>query len=80
MTEFHFWAYVMLQQPCVWASRTSPAQKLWGLRVVFSPKTFLGLHFLFSGAFIIGRYGFDLFAVNKFEEKVQCEYVRNTAF
>ena len=34
LTEFYFWANVMLRQPHVWASSASPTQKLQGLRVV----------------------------------------------
>ena len=52
MTEFHIWANqsVMLRQPCVLASMASPARSR-ELEGGFIPKTFLGLHFLFSGAF-----------------------------
>ena len=41
MAECHFWANVMMRQSHVWASRASPAQKLQGLRVVYS-KDFSG--------------------------------------
>ena len=38
----------MLKQPRVWGSRVSPAQKSWGLRMIYS-KTFQADNFLFSG-------------------------------
>ena len=67
MTEFHFWADVMLIQPRIYASRASPAQKFRGL---FIPKTFQGPHFLFSGELI---WLIELFArETNLEKKVQC--------
>ena len=48
MAKFHFWANVMLRQPHIQASRASPAQKLQGVEDCSIPKTFQGLHFLFS--------------------------------
>ena len=50
MTKFHLWADVMLRQPRVWVPRASPAQKWQGIVGGFIPKTFQGLHFLFSWA------------------------------
>jgi hypothetical protein len=53
MTEFHFWANVMLRQPHVWAS---PAQKSQGLRVGYS-KNFSGATFVvFWGTHLVDRY------------------------
>ena len=49
-TEFHFWANVMLRQPCVRAYRAFPAQKWRGLRMVYS-KNFSRATFLFSWVF-----------------------------
>ena len=40
MTEFHFWANVMLRQPHAWAF---PDQKWQGLRVVLLQKLFWGI-------------------------------------
>ena len=72
MTECHFWANIMLRKPNVRAARVSPAQKLEGLRVVWS-KNFSRATFLFSGEFI---WSIDIWVIcpwNKFEEKAQCE-------
>jgi hypothetical protein len=60
----------MLRQPQIRASRTSPAQKWPGLRVVLFQKLFKGYIFCFLGD-SVGRYIFELF-VNKFEEKALC--------
>ena len=61
MTEFHFWADVMLRQPRIRVSRTSPAQKLRGLRVVVFQKLFKCYIFCFLG-YSVGRYVFESFA------------------
>ena len=61
MTEFHFWADVMLRQPRVWAFRASPPQKLRGLRVVLDQKLFKTYIFCFL-EHSFGRYIFELFA------------------
>ena len=47
MAEFHFWANVMLRQPQVRASRTSPAQRLRGLMVILVQKLFKAYLFCF---------------------------------
>ena len=74
LTEFYFWANVMLRQSHVWASRVTPAQKSQGLRVFFS-KTFQGLHFLFSGSLIWSIYIWAICPWNKFDDKGQCDCV-----
>ena len=43
----HFWADVMLRQPRFWASRASPAQKMRGLRVVYSKNFSRATFFVF---------------------------------
>ena len=47
MLKCHFWAYVMLRQPHIWASRASPAQKSQGLRVVYSKNFSRATFFVF---------------------------------
>jgi hypothetical protein len=56
MTEFHFWANVMLRQPCVQAARASPAQKLPGLRVVYSKNFSRATFFVFCGTHLADRF------------------------
>ena len=56
ITEFHFWAIVLLRQPLVQASRASPAQKLWGLRVVYSKNFSRATFLVFWGTHLVDRY------------------------
>ena len=74
MLECHFWAYVMLRQSRLWASRASPAQasKSRGLRMVLS-KNFSRATFLFSGSLSWSIYIWAIYPWNKFDEKAQCD-------
>ena len=56
MTEFHFWAIVMLRQPRVWVSRASPAEKSQGLRVVYSKNFSMATFFVFWGIHLVDRF------------------------
>ena len=56
MTEFHFWADVMLRQPRVWASRASPDQKWQGLKVVYSKNFSRATFFVFWSDLILISY------------------------
>ena len=47
MAKCHFWADVILRQSRIWASRASPAQKLQGLRVVYSKNFSRATFFVF---------------------------------
>ena len=58
MTEFHSLANVMLRQPPVQASRASPAQKSM-FEGDFIPKTFQGLHVMFSSYLIWSCSNYD---------------------
>ena len=60
MLECHFWANVMLRQSRLWASRASPAQKLQGLRLVFSKNFSRATFFVFWVTYIVGRCMFEL--------------------
>ena len=60
----------MLRQPHVWASRASPAQKLQGLRVVYS-KNFSRATFLFLGTHLVDRF-LSYLSVKLWEKRVVC--------
>ena len=53
LTEFHFWANVMLRQLHVGASRASPAQKSQGLRVIYSKNFSRATFFVFWGTHLV---------------------------
>ena len=61
MTACHVWADVMFRQPCIQASRASPAQKSRGLRVILFQKLFQGNIFCFLGD-SFGRCIFEQYA------------------
>ena len=63
----------MLRQFCLRASRASPAQKSGGGWGWFFPKTFQGVHFLFSGSLSWLMYIWAICRWNKFDEKAQCK-------
>ena len=54
MTEFHFWANVMLRQPRVPAFKAFPAQNVWGLRMFFSKNFSRATFFCFQGQLVGG--------------------------
>ena len=56
MLECHFWAYVMLRQSRLQASRASPAQKSRGLRVVLSKKFSRTTFFVFWVTYLVDIY------------------------
>ena len=56
LTEFHFWADIMLKQPRVRSSRASPAQKLQGFRVIYSKKCSRTTFFVFWGTHSVDRF------------------------
>ena len=56
MADCHFWANVMLRQSRVQASRASPAQKLQGLRVVYSKNFSRAPFFVFLVTYLEDKY------------------------
>ena len=70
MTEFHFWANVMLRQPHVRVSRASPSQKSEGLRLVYSKNFSRPTFFVFWGTHLVNV--FELFARETNLKKIQC--------
>ena len=66
LTEYFLGADLMMRQPCVWASRASPGQKLLGLKVVLFQKVSKGYIFCFPDH-SVGQY--MLFALEMNLEK-----------
>ena len=56
MTKYHFWANVMLSQCRVQASRTSPAQKSRGLRLVYSKNFSRRIFFVFWRTHLVNMF------------------------
>ena len=79
MTECHLRTNVMLKQPRIRASRSSPAQNLQGLRVIYSKNFSRATFFVFWGS----HFAIDFWVIcpwKKIEEKVQCVLLRNNYY